>query len=251
MIKICIQIPIKDFEPIIFEAISSALTQKTDLDISLTFLICFENNKEYFDSMLKQFIEYEIPKLNVLHNIKYSFDLIHSKIKGVSPARNMCLLKMFSTYPDSDFMAILDSDDKWLENKLDKQLKFWLNNKQYDIIGAQIKTVGRFEYTSNYPLENNEIKDCLLNWNNCIAASTCLIKPEVFIKLGMYSDTYLYCDDYLLWLKAVPHFNFYNLPDVLAIYRTWENKNYNPRVAVLCKDHHKELYTTLNGRFNN
>ena len=49
-------------------------------------------------------------------------------------------------------------------------------------------------------------------------------------------------EDLHLWLKALPHFSFSNIDEVLVDYTQKKNPAYNPAVPLLCADHYYSLY---------
>ncbi len=127
-------------------------------------------------------------------NIKY----FYQANKGVSSARNLGIKK--SSY---EWIAFLDSDDEWHEDKLNIQVNFHKNNK--DIL---------ISYTDELWIRNNEIvkipkkfvkhggeifKECL---SHCIIApSATLIHKSLLDEVGLFDESLEVCEDYDLWLR--------------------------------------------------
>ena len=123
---------------------------------------------------------------------------IYQKNKGVSSARNIGIKASTCSY-----IAFLDSDDEWHEDKLNIQVNFHKNNK--DIL---------ISYTDELWIRNNEIvkipkkfvkhggeifKECL---SHCIIApSATLIHKSLLDEVGLFDESLEVCEDYDLWLR--------------------------------------------------
>lgn len=77
------------------------------------------------------------------------FQLLTNKINlGKSKSLNILVDKFkISNY---DFVALLDSDDIWLEHKLEKQINFLISNKNFDVS----YTEGNLFYSNKYDIES-------------------------------------------------------------------------------------------------
>lgn len=136
----------------------------------------------------------------------------NEKNSGASISRNKALKEA-----KGEFIAFLDSDDIWVDNKLEKQIKFMQDNNYY------------FSYT-NYELIDEKSK----------SLNTIITGPKKITKRTMYNYCYPGCltvmynqdrigliqiedlpknNDYAIWLKAIEKSNCYLLNESLSKYR--------------------------------
>ena len=119
--------------------------------------------------------------------------LITQENKGVSSARNRGI-----EASQGDFIAFLDSDDEWMPNKLEEQIKLkspcchteeiWIRN------GVRVNQMKKHQKGGGDQFIPS-LSLCL------ISPSSVLIKREVFDKIGYFREDYPVCEDYDLWLK--------------------------------------------------
>ena len=127
-------------------------------------------------------------------NIKY----FYQENAGVSSARNLGIEK--ST---QDWMAFLDSDDEWHEDKLKEQVLFHKVNP--DVLmtytdekwirdGVEVRVPKKFR-----KFGGEIFKECL---SHCIIApSATLINKELLNRVGLFDENLEVCEDYDLWLR--------------------------------------------------
>ena len=127
-----------------------------------------------------------------------------------------------------ELIAFLDSDDLWIETKLELQLQAL---REHD---ADLVYCNAYVFTDDNPLDETKTLpassgtfsgqtffDSLLLQNQ-IPVLTVLIKKTALENVGWFEEKKPYhgCEDYDLWLKlAKAGFVFYGLPAVLARYR--------------------------------
>ena len=131
-----------------------------------------------------------------------------------------------------DFIAFLDSDDLWLPNKLDYQVKFMINNN-YNLT-----------YTSyNLIKENGEDLGKTILCKAKLSYDRMLYSNKIGCLTAMYNVKYLgkiYMpeirkrQDYALWLKILKKEKFaFGLQKVLACYRDRSNSISNNKIEML------------------
>lgn len=141
-------------------------------------------------------------------------NIIQQPNLGVSAARNHGI-----TSSNSNWIALLDSDDEWREDKLQQQLntvtgdascvlchtdEIWIRN------GIPLKQMKKHRKSGGDIFENC-LPLCV------ISPSSALIKREIFNKTGLFDETLPACEDYDLWLRICAQFETHYIPDPLLI----------------------------------
>lgn len=164
-------------------------------------------------------------------NSRFIFREGYIQEKGIVPALNRGIFKLFENYPKCKYVFRQDADDFWYPEKMAKQLAFLESNQDIGILGTSIRFVNTdFEPLESltYPEKNEDIVSYMLCGANAIAHPTVAIRTEVFLRTGGYDDIYPFAEDLGLWLKCMKHFKFHNLQEVLIDYTKTSNPNYNP-----------------------
>ncbi|MBF0277677.1 MAG: glycosyltransferase family 2 protein [SAR324 cluster bacterium] len=153
--------------------------------------------------------------------------------RGVSAARNSAIQKS-----DSRWIAFLDSDDRWLPQKLEKQLqhlqqiphaKIHFTDEIWIRQGKRINPKKKHHKQEGWIFQPS-LSLCLM------APSTIMIEREVFERTGMFDEDLPVCEDYDLWLRITAQFPVYLLKEKLMIRygghsdqlsgRSWGNDQY-------------------------
>lgn len=133
-----------------------------------------------------------------------------------------------------DIVARQDADDYWYPEKLEKQIEFMKSNPDIDILGVQMRSVDESFQPANQepprPTSDNDIKGALLSGWNCIPHPGVIFRKKIMEKLGGYDDTFLFAEDYSLWLRAIQWYKFAQLDEVLLDYTAKHNPRYDHRV---------------------
>lgn len=131
---------------------------------------------------------------------KYGEKIVYLKTenRGVSAARNHAVKNSHG-----DWIALLDSDDEWLEKRLEEQAnllkifpnlnlvhgeEIWIRNGKRVNQKKIHKKSGGYIYQNCLPL-------C------CISPSASLIRKKTYEELGGFDEDYPVCEDYDFWLK--------------------------------------------------
>lgn len=157
------------------------------------------------------------------HRIEY---IKHNVNKGVSAARNTGI-----KHAKGDFIALLDPDDFWTTEHLEKAITTFGNHKELYFYSS-------FAYLFN---ENNpsniidiegykdwEMKSfpAILAIRNAIPNSSAVLRSEVFEKVGFYDENphIQHAEDYDLWLRILSHkLEIYIHPEPTIYYRKHEH----------------------------
>ena len=122
----------------------------------------------------------------------------HTFHSGVSAARNNGILSAKGTY-----IALLDSDDEWLPNKLLSQVEYLRRHPKFKILqteeiwirnGIRVNPKKKHSKPEGYIFKQS-LPLCV------ISPSSVLIHRKVFEKTGLFDVTFPACEDYELWLR--------------------------------------------------
>jgi glycosyltransferase involved in cell wall biosynthesis len=200
---ISIIMPAFNREDLIAESIESALKQTfTDFEL----IVIDDGSKDKTVEVAKKYLD--DPRVILIQNEK-NIGIANTRNKAVKLARGK-------------YIAMLDSDDVWLNNeKLEKQLKFLETNQNYALYGSNIihiDTSGKHLKTAQFPLTDSSIRKTILR-RNAFAQSTILCRKEAMIQAGLYSTRFAICDDYDLWLRIGRNWKFANSGEAMTGYR--------------------------------
>jgi len=134
--------------------------------------------------------------------MKYPFRdkaLLINKHEGPGAARNKGI-----EIASGDWVSFLDSDDLWGHNKLERVVRYILNNESVDLVcHSQIDIEGSKE-TLMIPSKyfNNEIDPFLSIYReNCLYTSALTVKKSILCKAGLFDNRLSSAQDYDLWLR--------------------------------------------------
>lgn len=123
-----------------------------------------------------------------------------------------------------DWLAFLDSDDEWLPDKLEKQLKFVNKMGCSAACSDAIRSIPSQGYKGTL-LNGNVFGDLisfpLLTRDNYVVCSSVLIKKDIIEKCGGFPEdrSLKVGEDYALWLRASTLTNFAFIKEPLLVYR--------------------------------
>jgi teichuronic acid biosynthesis glycosyltransferase TuaG len=127
---------------------------------------------------------------------------------------------------NTNYICLLDIDDKWTPTKLEEQIKYI---DKYDVIGTYAKYFGRSNNIPNLP--SNDLKNFNFYKYNPIINSSVMLKKDLLIynindEIGE-ADRYS-LEDYSLWLKLKKlNYKFFNIAKILTYHRIYNNSYFN------------------------
>ena len=123
---------------------------------------------------------------------------IYQQNRGVSSARNTGIQAA-----SGDWIALLDSDDRWQPDKLEQQCDHLRARPDYKICHSDeiwIRNGKRVNPMKKHAKQGGHIfRHCLPLC--AISPSTVLIHRDLFRKIGLFDERLPACEDYDLWLR--------------------------------------------------
>ncbi|MEA3500414.1 MAG: glycosyltransferase, partial [Candidatus Marinimicrobia bacterium] len=182
MIKISVIIPVFNRENTISRAIDSVLNQTYK---PLEIIVVDDGSTDKTDDILKSYSD----KIKV----------IHQKNSGVSAARNNGIKNSVGKW-----IALLDSDDEWLPNKLQLEVDYINKNHRINILQTEEIWIrdGRRVNPKKYhkkisgDIFKKSLELCL------VSPSAVIFKRSLFDEIGDFDEELPVCEDYDYWLRT-------------------------------------------------
>lgn len=201
-VEVSVVIPMYNSEKTIERSLDSVINQTYQGNIEI--IVVNDGSK---DNSLKMVEEYR----KNLKKINIKIEIIDKKNGGVSSARNTGLKKA-----NGEYIALLDSDDEWLEKKLKIQMDILRNNKYIDFIGCERNNeITRIPLKHTQKLFKVELRDLLIKMFP--QTSTAVFKREILKDIGYYDEKQKYAEDGNYWLRICAKKKFYMLKESLVI----------------------------------
>ena len=136
--------------------------------------------------------------------------------RGVAAARNRGV-----ALSQASMIAFLDSDDLWLPEKLESQLRFFGQNPNASICQTEeiwLRRGQRVNPKAKHRKRSGWIfRECL---PLCIVSpSAVMIRRCALNDLGGFDESLPACEDYDLWLRAALRYEIHTLPQMLTVKR--------------------------------
>lgn len=160
--------------------------------------------------------------------------------RGVSESRNLAL-----RYASGEFIALLDADDAWVPNKLERQLQVLAECPDVGLVFSKILNVSDPGSVSRMRVQdglNSRLDDGIedmdvpmsmtrtLIQGNVIGSPTPLVRRALFTDLKFETGPEsvrrrIQFEDWLMWLKLSVRTKFYCISEPLALYRIHDNQH--------------------------
>jgi len=167
--------------------------------------------------VFKQALKFENKSDNIYGSIRVKYYPSKGKPDTCNQMINDC---------NFDTICLLDVDDFWMPQKLERQIEIWKLNR-YDVIGTFCKYFGE---SNGYPkIVKGDIDNKIFLEGNQIINSSMMIKKID----AHWTDRFKGLDDYDMWLRlAYEDKKFYNIPEFLTFHRihrqsAFNNSNHN------------------------
>ena len=186
--KVDVVIPVKDGEQFIAEAIQSVLDQTYFVN---RIYIVDDDSKDSTVKVCQKFVKTDT-RIEILKNIG----------RGVSAARNTGL-----SASSADYVAFLDSDDKWLRQKIELQI---LRIQKYHNSNALVYVGYSYIDKDSAPLnggalptkEGNLFIDLLIHRYSLTSSASGVLAPrEIIQRVGGFDENMWWGEDWDLWVR--------------------------------------------------
>lgn len=195
---ISVVIPAYNSESTIVDCINGVLNQ-TAIDKIREIIVVDDGSKDGTVEVVKSSIDCD--KVRV----------VSKENGGVSTARNAGIRNS-----SGEWVALLDSDDVWSPDKIEKQLKAIEAHPEICFIGANRNNenvrIGTCVEGNLYKLS---LRDILIkNWPH---TSTALIRRSVLDEVGLFDENMKYAEDGNMWIKICINHPLYYIAESLEV----------------------------------
>ena len=141
---------------------------------------------------------------------------VRQENRGQSAARNLGL-----RHARAPLIAFLDSDNRWLPDKLERQMRFLADHPEVDVVYGETERLGSDGSTWPSPVRERHSGTVWrpLLTKNFINFNTSVVRRERLIAIGGFDEALRGGEDYDLWLRLSPDCTFQFLPGVVTQYR--------------------------------
>ena len=151
---------------------------------------------------------------DILDDYRERITVLTQLNRGVSAARNRGIRSS-----SGRFIAFLDSDDRWLPQKLSRQIDFYDSHPDAQICqteeiwirnGRRVNPKTRHRKPSGKIFERS-LELCL------VSPSAVMIRRDLFERVGLFDENLPACEDYDMWLRVSCHYPVYLIKDPLIV----------------------------------
>lgn len=139
---------------------------------------------------------------------------LHCSHRGVSAARNTGIRQARGPW-----IALLDSDDKWLPLKLQRQIEALEEEPELRIVHSDEIWIRRGRRVNQKKIHQKHggwiYRHCLPRC--AISPSSILLHRNVLADTGLFDETFPVCEDYELWLRMTARFPVLYLDEKLVV----------------------------------
>ena len=188
-------------EQFVAEAIHSVLSQKA---VNFELLISDDGSADGTKEVVSNFRD---PRITFFRN---------EVNRGACTVTNELICRSKGKY-----IALINSDDLWMKNKLSYQLNFLEKNPQISAIFGRVEFCDKdgklidknnLQFGSVFDRENRRSSKWLryfFHSGNCICHPTMLIRRKCYDHLGLYNNRLRQLPDFDMWIRLVKHYEIF------------------------------------------
>ncbi|WP_345242030.1 glycosyltransferase family 2 protein [Pontibacillus salipaludis] len=189
------------------------------------------NSEKWIRSTLKSVVDQTFSNLEIIvvddgskdntrleiERSKYEVKYYYQQNKGPAAARNLGIEKSTGEY-----VAFLDSDDLWENNKIEEQLKIILEKDyQIDLVLSNVSLInekGDYLYTNynNVPEGKKELVRDLFLGKIAMNTPTIFVKKKVLEEIGGFNEGLPLREDHFLLMEIANKYNIYHIKTPLV-----------------------------------
>jgi glycosyltransferase involved in cell wall biosynthesis len=187
----------------IHESIDSILNQTFS---DFEFIIINDNPGRIENTQLLEEYQSKDNRILIISN-KQNIGLTKSLNKGIKIAKGK-------------YIARMDADDISLPERFEKQVAVLEKNTNIIVCATMFKVFGsKRKFSFTFPEKSEDIKELLIK-QSCMGHPTVMIRKETLIKHHiLYDENFVCTQDYKLWIDLSDCGDYYNIQEVLLLYR--------------------------------
>lgn len=233
---ISVIIPMYNAEKTIKQSLISVKNQTFPME-NMEVLVINDGSTDNSRLVVERFIK-DNPNVKII--------LVNQENRGVSITRNVGL-KMAK----GEYVALLDADDEWLPEKIERQV-FYLQNKEIDFISSLMKN---YKLLPPYRVGTDHLAEVTfrkLLIRNGIPTPTVLFKRQILEDIGYFDEKQNYAEDANYWLRISEKYKMYILCESLVIAgggkRTFGVSGLSANLKEMAKGFQKNLKDMYNAK---
>lgn len=199
--KISVVIPAYNAEHVLTDAVLSVMQQTALQSICEIIIVndgSHDNTSNVMIALKKQYIN------------RMFINLIEKENGGASSARNAGIKAA-----KGDWIALLDADDEWLPNKIERQIQTIQEHPEIDFLGTgsddrELKILHR---KIDYLYKANMKDLCIKSFP---VTPSILFRKDIIETVGYFDETKKYMEDSDFCLRVCERYNYYYLPESLV-----------------------------------
>lgn len=157
----------------------------------------------------------KVYKLSLEHKFRYIY-IPKEASKGGNHARNVGVMAS-----EGKYVAFLDDDDVWMEEKIEKQIAVILSDAKIGLVSCG--RIREYNFQNRVPMDNGVIPEGDLStaiWERIpFTTSTILVDKEVLLEVGLFDEQLKFWQEYELLIRLAQTTIFGVVREHLVLYR--------------------------------